>query len=134
MKIVRTNTGYKIYAGMKVYKDILSITSILSEEEIIEIAEEEVYANFRVKVKEVLDRKPVRYNFAKLVSVLMDGVYSTKKGNAIGLTDKRASFNARFTRMLQNYEMAQTLGIECHLKNKLLERSNDKNEASILGL
>lgn len=134
MKMHLTPRGYYIYTGQRNYKDLLEVTEVLTEEDISELAEEELYKNFLAKLQEILDRKDRRYNSSKIISILIDGVYSIKKGRVLGLTIKRRSFNARLTRMLQNYEMAHTLGIECHLKNKLLEKENDTYEARILGL
>lgn len=134
MKITLYLDGYKVHCAQRKYKDVLDVTSILKREDIEFIAEANIYKNFKLEVKRALNKHAYRYSLDKVCSILADGVFTLKRDKTITLSRRGSSFNSRLSRMINNYELAERLGIECHLKNKLLENENDENKIQFLGL
>lgn len=134
MKIIKYYDKYQVYCGQCMYVDVLSITSLLSTYDIEFIAEATSYKNFRQNVEAVLYNFDRRYPLSKVCNVLADGVFTRKRDKSITLSRRGSSFNSRLSRMISNYALAEKLGIECHLKNKLLENENANNKAKLLGL
>lgn len=134
MKIIKYGRAYQIYCGQSAFKDVLGITSILKVEDIEFIAEATSYKNFRLNVKEILDRFSFRYPLNKVCHVLADGVFTRKRRKEVTLSRRGSSYNSRVSRMINNYALAERLGIECHLKNKILENENADNKTKLLGL
>lgn len=134
MKIVKHMGVYKVYCGQSSYKDVLNVCNLLSTGDLEVIAEATTYKNFRVHVKDVLDKFSYRYPLNKVCHILADGVFTRKRDKTVTLSRRGSSFNSRLSRMLNNYALAERLGIECHLKNKLLENERANNQAELLGL
>lgn len=134
MKITRYPDGYKIHCAQTQYKDVLDVVDVLTVDDLVKIAKETVYKNFKAAVKEALDQHAYRYPLEKVCNILADGVFTRKRDKSITLSRKGSGFNRRLSRMNSNYALAERLGIECHLKNKLLEKENADNKAKLLGL
>jgi len=134
MKIILDNGKYKVHTAQRKYVDVLGVCSVLTDEDISIIAEETNYRTFKRIVKGCLDNHAYRYSLEKVCNILADGVFTLKRDRTITLSRRGSSFNRRLTRMINNYELAQRLGIECHLKNKLLENERANNQAEFLGL
>lgn len=134
MKITRYGNYYKIQCAQTQYKDVLDVCNLLTVADLEFIAEATTYKTFRGHVKDVLDQHSFRYPLVKVCSVLADGVFTLKRRKEVTLSRRGSSFNSRLSRMISNYALAERLGIECHLKNKLLENENADNKAKLLGL
>ena len=134
MKIIRYNKIYQVYCGQSAFKDVLDITSILGIHDLEFIAEATSYKTFQANVKYTLEGFSFRYPLRKVCHVLADGVFTRKRDKTITLSRRGSSFNSRLSRMISNYALAERLGIECHLKNKLLENENADNKTEFLGL
>ena len=134
MKIVKYHKKYAVYCGQSMYADVLDVTSILSISDIEFIAEATTYKNFKVHVQVILDLLSFRYPKEKVCHILADGVFTRKRDKSVTLSRRGSSFNSRLSRMINNYALAERLGIECHLKNKLLEKENADNKTEFLGL
>lgn len=134
MKIINYGGKYKVYCAQSMFPDVLNVTSILTTHDIEFIAEATTYKNFTTNVKTILDNFSYRYPVAKVAHILADGVFTRKRDKTIGLSRKASGFNTRVSRMISNYALAEKLGIECHLRNKLLEIENAVNKAKLLGL
>jgi len=134
MKIVKYNNQYQIHCAQSAFKDVLDITGILKPCDLEFIAEATTYKEFQSNIQNVLNTFACRYPFNKLYHVLADGVFTRKRDKKVTLSRRGSSYINRLSRMVSNYSLAERLGIECHLKNKLLEKSNDYNETELLGL
>lgn len=134
MKIIFFNGQYKIHCAQRKYLDVLDVVNVLDVDDICPIAEETTYKNFKLAVKKVLNKHAFKYPLDKVCSILADGIFTVKKDKTVTLSRRGSSFNSRLSRMLNNYALAERLGIECHLKNKLLEKENANNQAEFLGL
>jgi hypothetical protein len=134
MKIIRYNKIYQVYCGQSAFKDVLSIVNVLTVDDLEFIAEATSYKTFQANVQTSLDRFSFRYPLKKVCHVLADGVFTRKRDKTVTLSRRGSSFNSRLSRMINNYALAERLGIECHLKNKLLENENADNQAKLLGL
>lgn len=134
MKIVKTQGVFKVYCGQSAYKDVLDVCNVLTLADLEFIAEETTYKNFRVHVKDVLDKFSYRYPLNKVCHILADGVFTLKRDKTVSLSRRGSSYNSRLSRMINNYALAERLGIECHLKNKLLENERADNQTQFLGL
>ena len=134
MKITLYPEGYKIHCAQTQYKDVLDVVNVLDTEEIYIIAKETSYKSFKSAVKKALNKHAFRYPLDKMCHVLADGVFTRKRDKTVTLSRRGSSFNSRLSRMLNNYSLAERLGIECHLKNKLLEKERAENQRELLGL
>lgn len=134
MKIIKYYHKYQIYCAQNAYVDVLDVCNVLSVDDLEYIAEATSYKNFQANVKITLDRFSFRYPLRKVCHVLADGVFTRKRDKTITLSRRGSSFNSRLSRMINNYALAERLGIECHLKNKILENENADNKTEFLGL
>lgn len=134
MKISLYPDGYKVYCGQNAYKDVLAVCNVLTVRHLEFIAEATTYKNFKANVAEVLLRFAYRYPISKLCHILADGVFTLKRDKTVTLSRRGSSYNSRLSRMINNYALAEKLGVECHLKNKLLENERANNQAEFLGL
>lgn len=135
MKISFHLGKYRIRTAQKYYVDLLSVVNHMTPRDIESIAEvSEDMGTLREEVSAFCNRQPIKLNEAKLVAILADGVFTLKRSGKVTLSRRGKKYNTRVSRMLYNYDLAKTLAIECHLKNKLLEKENDKNKAAVLGL
>jgi len=134
MKISLYPDGYKVYCAQSAYKDVLDVASIITTGDLEYIAEATTYKNFRVNVKDVLSHFSYKYPLNKVCHILADGVFTLKRDKTVTLSRRGSSYNSRLSRMISNYALAEKLGIECHLKNKLLENERANNKAEFLGL
>lgn len=134
MKIIKYYHKYQIYCAQNAYVDVLDVTSLLNTYDLEFIAEATTYKGFQANVKITLDRFSFRHPVTKVCHVLADGVFTRKRDKTTTLSRRGSSFNSRLSRMISNYALAERLGIECHLKNKLLENENAENKTEFLGL
>lgn len=134
MKIIKYRDGHYIFTSQRQYKDVLDVVNVLDIDAISLIAKETVYKNFKQVVQEALDKHAYKYPLEKVCSILADGVFTLKRDKTMGLSRKGSGFNRRLSRMSYNLALAERLGVECHLKNKLLENENAENKTKLLGL
>jgi hypothetical protein len=134
MKIIKYQGTYKVYCGQSTFRDVLDVVNVLTPYDLEFIAEATTYKNFKSNVKIALDRFSYRYPVRKVCHILADGVFTRKRDKTITLSRKGSGFNNRVSRMISNYALAARLGIDCHLKNKLLEKENADNQTQFLGL
>lgn len=134
MKIVKYRKFYAVHCGQRHYRSVLDVVNVLTHDDMVLIAEETTYKLFKFMVKEALDKHAYKYPLEKVCHILADGVFTRKRDRNIKLSRKGLGFNRRLSRMLSNYALAERLGIECYLKNKLLENENANNQAELLGL
>ena len=134
MKITLYPAGYKIHCAQTQYKDVLEVCNVLDTDDVYLIAKETSYINFKRAVKTALAKYAYKYPLDKMCQVLADGIFTRKRDKTITLSRRGSSFNSRLSRMINNYALAERLGIECHLKNKLLEKENADNQTKLLGL
>ena len=132
MKLVKHMGVYKVYCGQSSYKDVLNVCNLLSTGDLEFIAEATTYKNFRVHVKDVIGKFSYRYPLNKVCHILADGVFTLKRDKTVSLSRRGSSYNSRLSRMINNYALAERLGIECHLKNKLLENERADNQTQFL--
>lgn len=136
MKISMLKDGrYAIHTGNSTYLEVLTDIEALDAIDVEKVAQAETIEEVREKVQEVLYYKDRKYKAKKIISVLIDGVFTRKRSKHCTLSRRGQSYNMRLSRMLYNLERARALSIEVHLRNRIKkENVYDSNEGNLLGL
>lgn len=135
MKVTFHKNKYYIRCAQRVFKDLLREVETLGREDVEHIARvSDDIKTLREEVKVFCDNLPIKINQEKLVAILADGVFTLKRSGKVTPSRRGVNLNTRMSRMLYNVDLARSLAIECHLKNKILENENDKTSPTVLGL